>query len=315
MAINYLGVLVGLCLLTYGANLFIDGAAKIARYLGMPPMLIGLTIVGIATSAPEILVGVIAALNGQTEIAIGNAIGSNIANIGLVLGITAIIIPITITSHTIKKEFTLMMLAIVLASVLMLDQALSRNDAAVLLLSTVLVIITITYIAKTTNKTDTIALDTQQKQVTINKPILLFIIGLVLLLSGANILVECASTIARHYQISDLVIGLTIIAIGTSLPELAASIIAVKKNQADIAIGNIIGSNIFNMLAVIGIPSMIHTTNLERIILIRDLPVMIGYSVLLGWTIFIHGRKQINRIEGWLLLFIFIAYQYWLFQS
>ena len=318
MILNYLGILAGLALLVYGADRFVEGAANIARYLGMPPLLIGLTIVGMATSAPEILVGVVAALEGKTEIAIGNAIGSNIANIGLVLGLTVILMPVTIASQTLKREFFIMLLAIILALGLMWDQSLSHLDAVFLLVGLVAAILSVIVLSKKSAKTDPLLSEYENElpeKSKIGKSIFLFFLGLGLLLAGAYLLVECAIIVAKHFGLSDLIIGLTIIAIGTSLPELAASITAVKKDEADIAIGNVIGSNMFNMLAVIGIPGMIHATDFDRLVLVRDFPVMIGLSLLMGWMVFIHGSGKFDRTEGSVLLLCFIAYQYWLFSG
>ena len=318
MIINYLGILAGLALLVYGADRFVEGAANIARYLGMPPLLIGLTIVGMATSAPEILVGVVAALDGKTEIAIGNAIGSNIANIGLVLGFTIMLMPITIASQTLKREFFIMLLAIVLALGLMWDQNLSHLDSIFLLAGFVASIISVIILSKKSAQTDQLLTELEieiPENLNIGRSVFLFILGLGLLLGGANLLVECAVIVAKHYGLSDLVIGLTIIAIGTSLPELAASITAVKKDEADIAVGNVIGSNMFNMLAVIGVPGMIQATEFDLLVLTRDFPVMIVLTVLMGVMIFISSAGKFTRSEVSILFLGFIAYQYWLFSG
>jgi len=318
MILNYLGILAGLVLLVYGADRFVEGAANIARYLGMPPLLIGLTIVGLATSAPEILVGVVAALEGKTEIAIGNAIGSNIANIGLVLGFTVMLMPVTVTSQTLKREFFIMGLAILLAVGLMWNQNLSHLDAVFLLVGLTVAILSVIVLSKKSAKTDPLLSEFEGKlpeKSNVAKSIFLFFLGLGLLLGGAYVLVECAIVVAKHFGLSDLIIGLTIIAIGTSLPELAASIMAVKKNEADIAIGNVIGSNMFNMLAVIGIPGMIHATDFDSIVLHRDFPVMIGMTLLMGYMVFIRGAGKFDRAEGTTLLLCFIAYQSWLFSG
>ncbi len=318
MIVNYLGILAGLALLVYGADRFVEGAANIARYLGMPPLLIGLTIVGIATSAPEILVGTVAALDGKTEIAIGNAIGSNIANIGLVLGFTVILMPVTIASQTLKREFFIMSLAIILAAGLLMDKTLSRADAIFLLIGLVAAILSVIYLSKKSARTDPLLSEFEVEipmQSNVGHSIFLFLLGLGLLLGGAQLLVECSVLVAKHFGLSDLVIGLTIIAIGTSLPELAASITAIKKNEADIAIGNVIGSNMFNMLAVIGIPGMIHATDFDRMVLVRDFPVMIGMTLLMGGMVFVRGAGKFDRIDGSVLLLCFIAYQYWLFRG
>ena len=322
MILNYLGILAGLSLLVYGADRFVDGAAHIARYLGMPPLLIGLTIVGMATSAPEILVGIVAALEGKTEIAIGNAIGSNIANIGLVLGLTVMLMPVTIASQTLKREFFVMVLAILLAFGLMWDQNLSHLDAVFLLVGVVAAILSVIVLSKKSAPTDPLLSefeselpDKSPEKSNIRRSIFLFFLGLGLLLGGAYLLVECDIIVAKHFGLSDLVIGLTLIAIGTSLPELAASITAVKKNEADIAIGNVIGSNMFNMLAVIGIPGMIHATDFDSVVLHRDFPIMIGLTLLMGWMVFIRGAGKFDRAEGAILFLCFIAYQCWLFNG
>ncbi len=318
MILNYLGILAGLALLVYGADRFVDGAANIARYLGMPPLLIGLTIVGMATSAPEILVGVVAALEGKTEIAIGNAIGSNIANIGLVLGFTVMLLPVTVKSPTLKREFIIMLFAIMWAYGWLWDGNLSHLDAVFLLLGLVAAILSVIVLSKKSARTDRLRnefeIEIPERQ-NIGRSIFWFLLGLAFLLGGAYLLVECAVLVAKHFGLSDLVIGLTIIAIGTSLPELAASITAVKKDEADIAIGNVIGSNMFNMLAVIGIPGMIHATDFDSIVLYRDFPIMIGLSLLMGVMVFIRGAGKFDRAEGSVLFLGFIAYQYWLFSG
>ncbi len=318
MIVNYLGILAGLVLLVYGADRFVEGAAAIARYLGMPPLLIGLTIVGIATSAPEILVGVVAALEGKTEIAIGNAIGSNIANVGLVLGFTVMLMPVTITSPTLKREFIFMLPAIALAFGLLIDRNLSYIDAWILLLGLAASILAVIYLSRKSARTDPLRNEFEieiPERPNIGRSIFWFLLGLAFLLGGAYVLVECAVIVAKHFGLSDLIIGLTIIAIGTSLPELAASIMAVKKNEADIAIGNVIGSNMFNMLAVIGIPGMIHATDFDSVVLHRDFPVMIGMTLLMGYMVFIRGAGKFDRAEGSVLFLCFIAYQFWLFSG
>ncbi|MFB3116801.1 MAG: sodium:calcium antiporter, partial [Gammaproteobacteria bacterium] len=195
MILNYLGILAGLSLLVYGADRFVEGAAHIARYLGMSPLLIGLTIVGMATSAPELLVGVVAALEGKTVIAIGNAIGSNIANIGLVLGFTVMLMPVTIASKTLKREFFIMVLAIVLAFALMFDQNLSRLDGGFLLLGLAVAILSVIYLSRKSARTDPLRNEFETeipKESKVGKSVFLFMMGLILLLGGAYLLVECA---------------------------------------------------------------------------------------------------------------------------
>ncbi len=318
MILNYLGILSGLILLIFGADRFVIGASGTARSIGMPTLIIGLVIVGLGTSAPEILVGTVAALEGKTEIAIGNALGSNIANIGLVLGATVIIRPVIIASAMLKHEFILMVLAIIITFLLMADQNLERLDGILLLLCLAATIYWIIRIARRSTEADPLADEFEQElstKLSLRKSIFMLIFGLLVLLAGAELLVRCAVVVARHFGMSDLIIGLTIIAIGTSLPELATSIMSVLKKEADIAIGNIIGSNMFNMLAVISVPALIHPTGFSSEVLLRDFPIMLGLTLLMGWMVFIHGAGRFDRIEGCVLMLCFIAYQCWLFMG
>ena len=316
MLSSCLFVIVGLAILVYGADLFVAGAAGLARQLGMPPLIIGLTIVGFATSAPEIMAGSVSAWQGRTTIAIGNALGSNITNIGLVLGISALLLPITVASGTLKREYGLMLLAVLLAFLLMLDGHLSRVDAALLLGLLLIFIGAIVWIARHSRKDDPLKAEFSQAVAGARAPAaasLKLLAGLILLLAGAELLIRGAVYIAGALGVSELVIGLTIVAIGTSLPELAASIVSIIRKEADIAIGNIIGSNMFNMLAVLGIPGLIQPADFERAVLLRDFPAMIGLCLLLGMLVFITGRGRLRRAEGALLFLCFAAYQCILF--
>ena len=318
MLLEYLGILAGLVFLVFGADRFVIGAANIARGMGMPPLVIGLTIVSIATSAPEVLVGSVAAIDGKLEIAIGNAIGSNIANIGLVLGVSALILPVKIASKTLRQEYLLMSVAAVAAILLMLDYELSRMDSIILLAILAGFLCWIVRIAKHTPVSDPLTGEFELELAQImplKKSLLFFLMGLILLLGGAELLVRCCVAVAESFGISDLVIGLTIIAIGTSLPELAASIMSVLKKEADIAVGNVVGSNMFNMLAVIGVPVLIQPSTFGGEVLLRDFPVMIAMTLIMGWMVFIRKPGQFDRIEGAILLICFISYLYWLFAD
>ncbi len=318
MLFESLGIIGGLVLLVFGADRFVAGAANIARNMGVSPLIIGVSIVGIATSAPEILVSTAAALEGKSEIAIGNAIGSNIANIGMVLGLTAIILPLSISSKTLRREYLLMFLSAVIAVTVMLDLDLSRVDSLILLSVLAFFIWWIVQMAKRSLYTDPLVGEFEQELAEVTslpRSILLTFFGLLLLLAGAELLVHSAVALARYFGISDLVIGLTIIAVGTSLPELAASIMSVIKNEADIAVGNILGSNMFNMLAVIGVPTLIKPTPIAQEVLSRDLPVMFGLTVLMGLMAFRHKEGRFARIEGIVLLICFVLYQFWLFSN
>ena len=320
MLINFLLIVAGLALLVYGADRFVVGAANIARALGISPLVIGLTVVGVATSAPEVLVGAVAALDGKTSLAIGNAIGSNIANIGLVVGATALFFPLVAQSPTLRREFMIMSTAIVIGLVVLLDGYLGRVDGIILVGSLILALGWIVHLARSSAKTDPLALELTNEiegeaPVSVHKSWALLFFGLLLLLGGAELLVRGAVAVAQAFGVSDLVIGLTIVAIGTSPPELAASIMSVLKNEADIAIGNVIGSNMFNMLMVLGVPAIIAPTTVSPEVLNRDFPVMILLTIFMAAMVFIFGKGKFDRKEGALLFCCFAGYQYWLFTA
>ena len=314
MLIATMAVPAGLALLVLGADRFVSGAAGTARALGAPPLIIGLIVVGIATSMPEVFVGGVAAWDGKTRIAIGNALGSNIANIGLVLGATALIAPIVVQSQTLRREFLLMLAAMLIAFLLMFDLRLTRVDGVLLLGALGLMLAWIVYRTRLEAPASPIGAE-QEETLGLAKSIILMLVGLALLLAGAELLVRGAVYIARAMGVSDLVIGLTIIAVGTSLPELAASLMSVAKKQMDIAIGNVIGSNMFNMLMVLGIPCIIYPDTFGREVLLRDFSMMAGLTLMMAWMIFFSGKNRYSRVEGALLLLCFAGYQYWLFQG
>ena len=313
MLLNYLGIFTGLALLVFGADKFVHGAANTARCLGMSPLIIGMTIVGFATSAPEILVGSVAAIDGKTEIAIGNALGSNIANIGLVLGIGIIIKPIVIMSRALKREYIMMTLAIIITFILSIDQELTRLDALILLSCLFISFFGLIRIAKKSYISDPLNIKFEQelaREQTLGRSTVILTVGLILLLAGAEILVNSSVIVAKHFGISDLVIGLTIIAVGTSLPELAATIVSIMKKEHEIAVGNVIGSNMFNMLAVVSIPVLILPISIDQIVLWRDFIVMISFTLIMGWMIYFNRSEKMERIAGIVLLTAFIGYQY-----
>jgi len=310
---NTLIIVAGFVILLWGADRFVIGAASIAHNFGVSPLVIGLTIVGFGTSAPEILISAVSSFDGNPGLAIGNAIGSNITNIALVLGLTALIIPLSVRSETLKREYPIL-LAITLGSlVLVMDGNLGRWDGIILVAGMFVIIYTVTMLGLRSRKTDPIAQEYEDeipKGIKTSLAVFWFIAGLLLLLLGSKLLVNGAVSIATAFGVSDVIIGLTIVAIGTSLPELAASVMSAFKNEHDIAIGNIIGSNMFNLLAVLGLPGLIHPGALPEGILERDFPVMIGLTLLL--FIMAYGFKKpgrINRVEGSMLFSAFIAYQ------
>ena len=312
MSLSLLFVPAGLALLVLGADRFVTGAAGIARNLGVSPLIIGLTIVGTATSAPEALVGVIAALEGRTNIAVGNAVGSNIANIGLVLGATILLRPFRARSETLRREYLLMALASLLAIALMLDREVDLWDAILLLTTLAALLAWIVRLAGRSRRSDPLRQELDQefrRPPKLGKSVLLLSLGLALLLLGAEWLVAGAVSLARAVGLSELVIGLTVIAIGTSLPELAASLAGVLKDEADIAIGNVIGSNMFNMLLVLGAPCAIHGAVFPGAVIYRDLAVMSLLTLIMGAMLFLHSKNEFDRREGVVLLLCFLGYQ------
>jgi cation:H+ antiporter len=318
MLISVILIAAGLGLLVIGADRFITGAAQTARALGISPMVIGLTVVGFATSMPEVLVGAVAAWDGRTGMAIGNAVGSNIANIGLVLAVAVLVRPMVVASATLRREYLLMCLAALLAILLLVDQHLGRLDGLILFGALIAATWWIVRLATRSPPADPLGGEFEKElapEVSPRRAAILLGAGLLVLLAGAELLVRGAVSAARILGVSDLIIGLTVVAIGTSLPELAASVTSVLKNEADIAIGNVIGSNTFNMLMVLGIPALIGPSGIGMEVLTRDFAAMAVLTVLMGITVFIHGRGRFSRPEGGLLLAVFLGYQYLLFEA
>ena len=312
-----MAIIIGFGLLVWGAERFVHGAAAIAKNFGVSPLIIGLTVVGIGTSAPEILISVIAAYQGNPALAVGNALGSNITNIALVLGITAIVMPMTVKSETLRREYPIMFGIMLLSLLLVWDQHLGQIDGLILI-SGLFVMLFWMIRQGRKEKSDPMEAEFEQEipEISTQKAILWFVIGLILLLISSRGLVWGSVNIAKAAGISDLVIGLTVVAIGTSLPELAASITSVLKKEHDIAIGNIIGSNMFNLLVVFGIPGLISPHILDPAILQRDFPFMIGLSIALFLMAYgFRGEGRINRFEGSLLLGGYTAYMVVLYYT
>ncbi|MFZ7187913.1 calcium/sodium antiporter [Avibacterium avium] len=314
MFLSFLAILVGLAILVWSADRFIDGAASLASYLGMSPLLIGIVIIGFGTSAPEIIVSALSALNHSPGIALGNAYGSNITNIALILGVTAMIKPIMVNSQVLKKELPVLMLVTLLSAFLIYDATISRLDAMILLaVFTLYMGWTIWQGKKHSNDTLEQNINdelNEKSQMPFKTALLWLVIGLLLLMASSQLLVWGAVNIATYLGVSDLIIGLTIVAIGTSLPELAASIMAARKNELDLAVGNIIGSNLFNTLAVVGIAGAINPIQASPEVFSRDMMVMIALTGLL--FLFGYGFKgrngRINRVEGLVLFLCYVAY-------
>jgi cation:H+ antiporter len=310
LLLSVLAVIGGFALLVWGADRFVDGAAATARNLGVSTLVIGLTIVGIGTSAPEMLVSAMAAWQGNPGLAVGNALGSNITNIGLVLGVTALITPLLVRSETLRREYPLMFAFMLLALWLTMDGELSRVDGVILLIGLLALILWMIALGLRRNH-DPLEKEFEQEipRMTTGVAILWLLLGMILLLGSSRLLVWGAVNIAQAFGISDLVIGLTIVAIGTSLPELAASVMSALRKEPDIAIGNVIGSNMFNLLGVLGLPGVIAPLGLEPAVLSRDFPFMIGLSIALFVMAYgFRGDGRINRWEGLLLVAGYGAY-------
>ncbi len=314
-----IAVILGLVLLVWSADKFIDGASATASHFGMPPLLVGMVIVGFGTSAPEIVVSVMAAIDGNPGLALGNAYGSNIANIALILGVTVLIQPIMVHSAVVRKELPLLLLVTGICIFQIFDGVLSRNDAIIMLLMLVL------YMGWTIwqgmrNQSDVLSHEfdhqLQEKEVPLKTSIFQLIFGLIVLVISSRLLVWGAVEIAQAFGVSELIIGLTVVAVGTSLPELASSIAAARKGELDIAIGNVIGSNMFNTLAVVGLAGVIHPTIAPPEVLQRDMVVMGTLTLsLLLFTLSFKGQGRIGRVKGSIWLFSFVAYTCYLINT
>jgi len=320
MLIQLAALVAGFVLLVWGADRFVMGAAGTARNLGVSPLVIGLTIVGFGTSAPEILVSVVASLQGNPGLAIGNAIGSNITNVALILGTTALITPLSVHSRILRRELPVLIGITAAAYLLLRDGTLDLFDGVALLLGLAGLLGYIVYVGLATrDRKDPMAAEYEAEipaDLSLGKSLTWLAIGFVVLVGSSRLLVWAAVGIAEYFGVSDLIIGLTIVALGTSLPELAASIASALKNEHDIAIGNVIGSNMFNLLAVLGIPGILSPGPVEPEVLTRDMPIMTTLTVALllmayGFT----GEGRINRLEGALLLAAYAGYTTLLYFS
>ena len=309
---NFLLIIAGLVLLIWGADRFVHGASAMARNLVIAPLLIGLSVVAFASSAPEILVSVVAALQHEPGLAFGNAIGSNIVNIGLVLGLTAMIRPIKLESATLRREMPALLAVSLLTVSLFLDTFLSRIDGIVMLTGLVIVMVWLARLGLRSAENDPIAQDFEAEiptDVSMIMATVWLLVGLGTLLLGAELLVDGAIGIAKYLGVSEVVIGITIVAFGTSLPELAVSLASALKGEYGLAIGNIVGSNIFNLLAVIGVAATIEPSALAPTVLSLHIFVMVAFTlVLFAMTYDYDGKAQLSRLEGFALLVAYIAY-------
>ncbi len=306
MIINVLLIVVGVALVLFGADKLTEGASALARRLNVPEIIIGLTIVAAGTSAPELFVSLVSALNGTPDMAVGNVVGSNTMNAMLIVGTAALVAPMVISPSTVKKDIPCSVLASILLAVLAFDGFLGRFDGIVLLLGFA-AFMAYTLVQSKAGKDDVV-----KESSPVWKNILFIVFGLAGLVVGSNLFVDSASDVALSLGISEAVVGLTIVAGGTSLPELATSVVAARKGQSAIAIGNVIGSNVFNILLILGLTSAITPLEIEGITTI-DMAVML-LSVILVW-LFSRTRYTVERWEGGLLLVIYIGYLVWLITN
>jgi len=317
LLLSIAAIVAGLAILVWSADRFVDGAAAIAQHLGVSNLIIGITVIGFGTSAPEIAVSVIAVLEDVPGIAVGNAIGSNIANIGLILGITALLAPFSVSNSLIRSEYPLLFGATAVLVWCLYDLQLDRMDGFLLLGLLVVIMAYMIYSHRNGKAEVGEGEDQDEDDESMSSKVALFwiLLGLVLLIGSSRMLVWGASNIAHSLGVSELVIGLTIVALGTSLPELAASIASLKKSIPDMAIGNVIGSNLFNSLAVVGIPPLIHGFEVDAAALYRDVPVMVVLTLLLFAMSFGGSQRlhQIGRFKGAVLFASFAAYQGYLY--
>ena len=303
----WFAIIAGFIGLMWSADRFIDGSAAIANNFGVPKLLIGLTVVAFGTSAPEIVVSISASLKGAGEIAIGNAIGSNLANIGMVLGITTLLAPLTFKQSTLQQEVPIMLAVMGVAGWFLYNGELSRTEG-ILLVSLMLPLLAWFIYNRKQHPED----EDEVANMEMFSATAWFSIGLALLITSAEILVWGATTVAESFGISPLVIGLTVVAIGTSLPELAASVMSALKGHYDIAIGNVIGSNIFNLLLVAGIPAIIQPLTMTKDVFYRDYLSMITLTLalcgLMLWTLCINKKPTLGKLSGVLLLILYAGY-------
>ncbi|WP_439113765.1 calcium/sodium antiporter [Hydrogenophaga sp.] len=320
MLLPSLAILVGLALLVWSADRFVEGASSTAGHYSVPPLLVGMLIVGFGTSAPEMVVSTLAASQGNPGLALGNAWGSNIVNIALILGVTALISPIIVHSMILRKELPILAAVTALSAYLVWDGQITRLDAWVLL-AVFGVLVTWSIVEGMRGGGDALAVETATElkahAMPLKRSLVWLVVGLLVLVGSSRLLVWGAVSIAQSLGVSDLIIGLTVVAVGTSLPELASCVAAARKGEHDIALGNVLGSNLFNTLAVVGIAGAISPIQIEAASITRDLPVMVGLTLVLfvmGWGF--RGRQgRINRWEAGALLAAYLAYTGWLLST
>ena len=313
MLISIAQLIGGFILLVWGADRLVAGGSALARNLGVSPLIIGLTIIAFGTSAPELVVSGVAAYQGNAGLAVGNAIGSNIANIGLILGLTAIIYPLRVESETLKREYPLLMLIMITCLIMASDLIFDRTEGWLLLAGLVALVLWMIQYGMKRAPGDPLADDFDAeipKDMPTGHAVMWLMVGMVILPLSSKFLVDGAIFIARSLEVSEVVIGLTIMAFGTSLPELAAALTSALRQEDELAIGNVIGSNMFNILGVLGIAATIQPVNVDMLMPKQDFPVMFLFTMLLFFMAYgIQGPGRISRRSGFLLLSLFLGYQ------
>ncbi|MFQ3789639.1 calcium/sodium antiporter [Halomonas sp. A29] len=319
MLLPVMAVVAGLVLLVWSAERFVDGAAATSRRLGVSPLLVGMLVIGFGTSAPELMVSSLAAGQGNPGLALGNGYGSNIANIGLILGLMAVITPLAVHSSVIRRELPILVAVTFLSALLMWGGLIGRLEGS-LLLALLAVVIGFSIWQARRSSADTLATETEESlqahPMTLRSGVVWTLVGLALLVLSSRVLVWGAVEIAIGFGVSDLIIGLTVVAVGTSLPELASSFSALRKGEHDLVVGNVVGSNLFNTLGVVGLAAVIHPIEVGGEVLLRDWSLMTVMTLLM--TVFAIGWKgrpgRINRLEGAMLLALFIGYTVFMVQ-
>ena len=304
--INFILIVLGISVVLSGADRMTDGAVALAQRMKIPEMVIGLTIVACGTSMPEFFVSLTSAIHGSADMAVGNVVGSNIFNTLLIVGVSAMVAPMAIARSTVRKDIPVAFVAGILLCVMSIDGVISRIDAAILFLCFLLFM---AYTLRSARKGEVEVNEETQKNYSLKKSVFYILLGLALLIVGSNVFVDSASKVARAFGVSDAVIGLTIVACGTSMPELATSVVAAKKGQSALAIGNVIGSNVFNILMVLGLTGIFSPLYMNGITNI-DLILQCA-AVLLVW-LFSYTRYKVERWEGAMLSLVFLTYLTWL---
>lgn len=314
-------LIVGLILLVYSADKFVMGAAATASYLGVSSMVVGLVVIGFGTSAPEMVISAIAAMNGNPGLALGNAVGSNITNIALVLGVGIIVSPLLICSNTVKREMPILLLVTLFVMLLMWDGIQSRSDGFILIASMIAMTFWMAWLGLRESKSKDILeeeIEAEMPHDVSKKAAWLWLLfGMIMLPVASILMVNGATSIAEMMGISSVVIGLTIVALGTSLPELSATIACMRKQEHDLALGNIVGSNMFNLLGVLGISAAIKSYELPENFLSTDYLVMLDltFALLIFSLVYAARKKPIPRLVGIIFLISYCTYMFWTFQN